>query len=74
MINKRHTNLDLLRILSMLMVVIIHSFGWGGLIDGSLLPGHYNWYGGNILHSLSLQAVNCFVLISSYFYALHNSN
>ena len=67
MLKKRNSNLDLLRILCMFMVVILHSLNHGGLVEGSLIPGHYNWYNGNILFSLSLQAVNCFVLISGYF-------
>lgn len=65
--NNRNCNLDLLRILCMFMVVILHTLNWGGLVEGSLIPGHYNWYSGNILFTLSLQAVNCFVLISGYF-------
>lgn len=51
----------------MLMVAARHAMGHGGLIEGALLPGTANWYVGNILFSLTQQAVNCFVLISSYF-------
>ena len=51
----------------MLMVVCIHTVGWGGLVEGALIPGTVNWYLGNAMHTLSLQAVNCFVLISGYF-------
>ena len=64
---KRDNNLDLLRIISMLMVVCIHAVGWGGLVEGALIPGTANWYLGNAMQTLSLQAVNCFVLISGYF-------
>jgi surface polysaccharide O-acyltransferase-like enzyme len=51
----------------MIMVVCLHTFGWGGLVESALVPGTYNWYLGNMMHALSLQAVNCFVLISGYF-------
>lgn len=65
---KRDANLDLLRIISMMMVVCLHTVGWGGLVDGALIPGTANWYLGNAMQALSLQAVNCFVLISGYFF------
>ena len=64
---KRDAGLDMLRILCMLMVVCIHTVGWGGLVEGALIPGTVNWYLGNAMQTLSLQAVNCFVLISGYF-------
>lgn len=64
---KRDTSLDLLRIISMIMVVCLHTVGWGGLVEGALIPGTGNWYLGNVMQALSLQAVNCFVLISGYF-------
>lgn len=65
--NNRNSSLDLLRIVCMVMVVCLHAVGWGGLVEGALVPGTYNWYLGNAMQTLSLQAVNCFVLISGYF-------
>ena len=65
--NTRNNSLDLLRILSMFMVVILHVFGSSGLLRDTLVPGHYNWYIGHIMHTFSYQAVNCFILISGYF-------
>ena len=41
---KRDVNLDLLRMISMIMVVGLHTLGWGGLIEGTLTPGTANWY------------------------------
>lgn len=63
----RDIGLDLLRIISMIMVVCQHTVGWGGLVESALIPGTVNWYQGNAMNTLSLQAVNCFVLISGYF-------
>ena len=63
----RNVSLDLLRIVCMSMVVCLHTLGHGGLIEGTLVPGSTNWYLGNILSAMCLQAVNCFVLISGYF-------
>ena len=67
MTNKRNNNLDLLRIVCMLMVVGLHTLNHGGLIGKSLVVGSANWYIGNAMFVLFLQAVNCFVLISAYF-------
>ena len=71
---KRDASLDLLRIISMMMVVCLHTVGWGGLVDGALIPGTANWYLGNAMQALSLQAVNCFVLISGYFFCVHHNS
>lgn len=63
---KRNLNLDLLRIICMLMVVCLHFFNHGGLHD-SMTPGSCNWFLGNFLYAASLVAVNCFVILSGYF-------
>ena len=63
---ERNMSLDLLRIISMLMVVWIHSFSHGGLFE-ALTPGSVNWYGANVLNAFGMVAVNCFVLLSGYF-------
>lgn len=63
----RDNGLDLLRILCMLMVVALHYYGHGGLIEDQLFPGTANWFLGNLIYSFSLVAVNCFVLLSGYF-------
>jgi len=65
--NTRNYNLDLLRIVCMLMVIGLHTLNHGGLIEKALISGTPNWYVGNALFTLCLQAVNCFVLISAYF-------
>ena len=64
---KRDNGLDLLRILCMLMVVTLHYYGHGGLINGQLTPGSPNWFLGEFLYPFSLMAVDCFVLLSGYF-------
>lgn len=63
----RNTNLDLLRIISMLMVVCFHFFNHGGLVDGALVPWTANWFLGNLVYAGCFVAVNCFVLLSGYF-------
>ena len=63
----RNNSLDLLRIISMMMVVSLHFFGHGGLVCGALVEGTANWYLGESVHAFSIVAVNCFVLLSGYF-------
>ncbi len=65
--NKRNAGLDILRVLSMLMVVSWHFLCHGGLVGYALKPVSANWFLGNLLYSASMPAVNCFVLISGYF-------
>ena len=65
----RNSNIELLRILCMLMVVVLH-FNNNGANTGivnmpAVLTGRLTW--GFLVESLCLVAVNCFVLISGYF-------
>ena len=64
---ERDFGLDLLRIICMLMVVCLHAFNHGGLVEGTLVPSTANFYLGNAMFALCLPAVNCFVMISGYF-------
>ncbi|MCR5310461.1 MAG: acyltransferase [Lachnospiraceae bacterium] len=64
---KRNANLELLRILSMIMVTFLHALGKADLLGN--LAGSFNinnWLAW-ILEVLSLSAVNIFMLISGYF-------
>ena len=63
--NKRESNIDCLRIISMLMVVCLHFFSHGGL--NSALKPSLNWAAGNLLLAACFVAVNCFVIISGYY-------
>lgn len=61
----RNLGIDLLRILSMYMVVILHVLGQGGILDST------SWSSGQHIVSWTLEmaaycAVNCFGLISGY--------
>ena len=65
----RNSNIELLRIVSMLMVVVLH-FNNNGANTGivnmpEVLTERLTW--GFLVESLCLVAVNCFVLISGYF-------
>lgn len=63
--NKRNEGLDLLRCLSMLMVVVVHLFGHGGLIS-ALKPDVTAYNMATLVYTLFFCAVNCYALISGY--------
>jgi len=62
----RNMSLDLLRIIAMLMVIILHTFGYSGLLSAyPALSLQYNivWF----VEFVSIVAVNCYVMLSGYF-------
>lgn len=63
----RQTNFDLLRIISMLMVVSLHYLSKGGALTSFVDPFNGNSYLAYFLETLSAPAVNLFVLLSGYF-------
>lgn len=61
----RNYGVDLLRIISMMMVVLLHCLGQGGILKNTILfSGQYEaaWF----LKIMSFCAVNCYGLISGY--------
>ena len=62
---KRNTGLDLLRIVSMLMIVTLHALTHGGVLSAAATPLNavYGW----TCEAFAFVAVNCYVLISGYF-------
>lgn len=63
---KRDDNIDMLRILCTLMVVLNHLLTWTGLLDQTPVMSSV-WFLENVLFVFVLPAVNCFVLISGYY-------
>lgn len=66
MVKERNVALDLLRITCMLLIVLRHSIGPGGVSD-ALQYGSTMWYVIEIIMVFTIPAVNCLVLISGYF-------
>lgn len=64
-VNIRHYGIDLLRILSMLMVLILHILGHGGILDATL-PGSPHYIAAWVLECAVFCAVNCYALITGY--------
>ena len=65
-VKERHVGLDILRIVSMIMIVTLHYLGKGGFLweTEPYTPLYYLVYG---IEALCLVSVNAYVLISSYF-------
>lgn len=63
---ERQSNFELLRIVAMLMVISLHFMGHGGILENVKLFS-LNFYVANLIESLSIYAVNIYVLISAYF-------
>lgn len=63
--NKRNVGLDFLRIVSMLMIVMLHYLGKGGAL--STVYGTSNNYISWIIEAFCIVAVNCYVYITGYF-------
>lgn len=62
----RSPNIELLRIVSMLMIMCLHYLGQGQILK-SLTPVEANYYAAWILEAFCYVSVNCYVLISGYF-------
>lgn len=65
---KRLANLDLLKVVSMIMIVCLHYLGHGGILKNATLTDG-NYYVAWLFEILSHIAVNCFVLCSGYLMA-----
>jgi surface polysaccharide O-acyltransferase-like enzyme len=62
----RDANIELLRIIAMLMIVALHYLAHGeGLVGNQ--PFSFNWTFAWALEAVCIVAVNCYVLISGYF-------
>ena len=66
-VKKRNANIELLRLLSMIMVVFLHALGKGDLLPNLAKDGCVNGWIAWVLECLSISAVNIFMLISGYF-------
>lgn len=63
----RMANMELLRILAMMMVILLHYLGKGGLLADLTQPLDANGYTAWFLEAFAIVAVNVYMLISGYF-------
>ena len=61
----RAYGLDLLRILSMMMVLVLHVFSNGSALD-HLVPGTANYFVGWLLEAMCFCAVDIFAVMTGY--------
>lgn len=66
-VKKKNANIELLRMLSMVMVVMLHALGKSNLLVNVFSEPSLNGVIAWILEALSISAVNIFMLISGYF-------
>lgn len=64
---KRNANMELLRMISIFMVIILHALGKGNCLVNTALDHSANALIAWFIEILSISAVNIFVLISGYF-------
>lgn len=62
---QRNLGIDILRIVSMFMVVVLHTLGQGGILSG-LDEGSVRWGGTWLIETACYGAVDCYALISGY--------
>ena len=62
---ERNWGIDLLRLVSMFMIVLLHVLGQGGIL-GNVVPFSKQYFVAWLLESASYCAVNCYALISGY--------
>lgn len=63
---QRNANMDLLRIVSMLLIIFLHSIDHSGVLEAAV-PGTGMYYYVYFGYYLAQVCVNCFVLLSGYF-------
>lgn len=63
---ERHTGFELLRILSMLMIVLMHAIGHGGL-GATAANGTFSYFVYWFLFLLGRVSTNCFVMLTGYY-------
>lgn len=69
----RNVHMDILKIISMFMVVLLHATNYG-IQDIKIEIGSINYFIVWIIRIFSMVAVNCFVLISGYFLCQKKEN
>lgn len=62
----RHAGFELLRIISMMMIVLMHGIGHGGL-GTTAAPGTFPYFIYWLLFMLGRVSTNCFVMLTGYF-------
>ena len=65
--NKRDANLDLLRIISMLLIIFLHSIDHSGVLEQADVCGGGIYAYVRFTYALCQVCVNCYVMLSGYY-------
>lgn len=68
---KRDANLDLLRILSMLLIIFLHSIDHSGVLEQAEISSNIMYFYVRVAYALCQVCVNCYVMLSGY-YLVHS--
>ena len=68
---KRDANLDLLRIVSMLLIIFLHSIDHSGVLEQSEVSSSAMYFYVRFTYALCQVCVNCYVMLSGY-YLVHS--
>lgn len=71
-LDKRNYGIDLLRLVSMFLIVVLHSLSRGALVG--VAPFNIHYEAGFLIEALTYCAVNCFALISGTSVWIQNLN
>lgn len=65
---ERFSNFEMLRIVSMSGIIAMHYFTGhlGGMAQEAIFP-NFTWFFSQLIYSLSIPLVNCFVLLTGFF-------
>lgn len=66
-VGERNANIESLRIISMLMIITLHYYNQGGILDNITLSFGIHYYVAWLIEALCFVSVNLYVLISGYF-------
>lgn len=72
MVQKRNYGVEMLRIVSMMMIILLHYFNFGGGLH-NCAEGTASWYLVWLCEAICFCSVNCYVLISGYFQSASTS-
>lgn len=64
---KRDSNLDLLRIISMLLIIFLHSIDHSGVLEQASVHGGGTYVYVQFAYALCQVCVNCYVMLSGYY-------
>ena len=66
-VKSRQSNVELLRIVAMLMIITLHFLGHGNVLNSYTTDSYGEYMIYSFVKGLCMIAVNCFILISGYF-------